>query len=222
MYANYSRLYKNCNGSEGAQTSSTRFLLPNFPGYYTPNVTMSPPDEYNAGVIYQETSLPPNVSYRYEDLNEGYQYFPKTEKVFEKKCPKEQEVTTCGLDDEGHSVCGSGKLYAILDPRFNLRESAKNMILLEDHLFQKGKRCKDCILKHLLTIEGFLEEAITLDKDGKYVDQIQQAIDSFRELFKDISQKIKDGTLTDSDCCQLAQNIRVMRKPLCQNYATFV
>lgn len=218
-YANYSRLFKNCNGSQGAKTSSDRYLLPSFPGYYVSSLTMIPDDMTKQGIIYQETSLPNNVEYRYENLLEGYRHIPSK---IEKKCPKEQEVSTCGLDSEGHSICGSGNLYAIMDPRFNLRECAKNMILLEDHLFQKGKRCKDCILKHLLTIEGFLEEAVTLDKDGSHLDEIQDAIDNFRDLFKQISVKIKDGSLTDEDCCDLAQNIRKMRKPLCQSYATFV
>lgn len=219
-YSSYSRLFKNCNGSQAASTSSNRYLTPSFDGYYLPSVTVIPNDMVEQGIIYQETSLPSNLNYRYEDLREGYKYTPV--QVVDKKCPKEQEVSTCGLDSEGHSICGSGNLYAIMDPRFNLRECAKNMILLEDHLFQKGKRCKDCILKHLLTIEGFLEEAITLDKDGSHLDEIQTAIDNFRDLFKQISIKIKDGSLTDDDCCVLAQNIRKMRKPLCQGYATFV
>jgi hypothetical protein len=130
---------------------------------------------------------------------------------------------SCGLDSEGKSICGGGgNLYPILDPRFNLRESAKHLILLEDHLFHEGKRCRDCILKHLLTIEGFLEEAVTLDKEGKYVGEIQNGIQNFRKVFKIISHKLETGNLSDEECCQLAQRLRVIRKPLCQNYATFL
>jgi hypothetical protein len=217
-YCSYSRLYQNCNGDLTAPTSSTRYLMPTFQGYNYPSITLDPNDEKLAGIIYQNTSLPENVEYRWVN-KENYQI---SSKPFNEICPKNEKSETCELDDEGKSVCGSGELYSILDPRFNLRESAKNMILLEDHLFHKGKRCKDCILKHLLTIEGFLEEAITLDKNQEYHQQTQDTIDKFRVLFREISKKIKDGTLTDKDCCELAQNIRKLRKPLCQTYATFI
>jgi hypothetical protein len=109
-----------------------------------------------------------------------------------------------------------------MDPRFNLRESAKNMILLEDHLFHMGKRCKDCILKHCLTIEGFLEEGLTLDVDGIYRDILIKSHDDFRLIFIDIASKCKNGSLTNDDCIKIAQKIRKIRKPLCQNYATFI
>jgi len=217
-YCSYSRLYQNCNGDLTAPTSSTRYLMPTFKGYNYPSITLDPNDEKLAGIIYQNTSLPENVEYRWVN-KENYQI---SSKPFNEICPKNEKSETCELDDEGKSVCGSGELYSILDPRFNLRECAKNMILLEDHLFHKGKRCKDCILKHLLTIEGFLEEAITLDKNQEYIIQTQDTIDKFRILFKEIGKKIKEGTLTDKDCCDLAQHIRVLRKPLCQTYATFI
>ena len=50
----------------------------------------------------------------------------------------------------------------ITDAAFNFREIAKQMLLLEDHLFQPHKFCPDCIRKHLLTIEALAEEAVTL------------------------------------------------------------
>lgn len=57
----------------------------------------------------------------------------------------------------------------ITDPKFNLREIAKQMILLEDHLAHPYKLCDDCIRKHLLTIEGLAEEASAMDKEGDSV-----------------------------------------------------
>lgn len=53
-------------------------------------------------------------------------------------------------------------LLPIMDPVFNMREILKQVVLLEDHLFQRQKRCRDCINKHFLTIEALAEEAITL------------------------------------------------------------
>jgi hypothetical protein len=219
MYSNYARLYQNCNGSLAARTSSTRFILPNFKNYNMHSPTLNPNDEQRAGVTYLETSLPKDTddSYRFTDLQENYQAPSASCSI------DDSSSGTCGIDDSGKSICGNNKnLYPILDPRFNLRESAKHLILLEDHLFHEGKRCKDCILKHLLTIEGFLEEAITLDKKGEYIPQIQSGIKDFRSVFKQIADKVKNGDLTDEECCQLAQRLRVIRKPLCQNYATFI
>ena len=132
--------------------------------------------------------------------------------------------TSCLPDSDGvKNICGGGKLFPIMDPRFNLRETAKNMILLEDHLFHMGKRCHDCILKHCLTIEGVLEEGITLDIKGEYIKTLENSSNDFRKIFKRIAKKIKDtSTLTNDDCFEIAQNIRKIRKPLCQNFATFV
>jgi len=103
-----------------------------------------------------------------------------------------EDTGVCSIDDDGvTNICGKGKqLYNIMDPRFNLREAAKNMILLEDHLFHAGKQCHDCILKHCLTIEGFLEEGITLDKKREYTDTFVKSNKEFRNIFKNLSDKI--------------------------------
>lgn len=129
----------------------------------------------------------------------------------------------CSVDEDGvKNICGKGKqLYNIMDPRFNLREAAKNMILLEDHLFHSGKQCHDCILKHCLTIEGFLEEGITLDKKRNYSDILNNSNKEFRKIFKNLSDKILNENLNDEDCHNFAQEVRKIRKPLCQNFATF-
>jgi hypothetical protein len=129
---------------------------------------------------------------------------------------------SCGMSDDGTNICGGTNLYPILDPRFNLREAAKNMILLEDHLFHYGKRCHDCILKHCLTVEGFLEEGITLDKKMEYSDILNSSLTEFRKIQELLYEKIKTKNLTDAECCHIAQSIRVIRKPLCQKYATFL
>ena len=109
-----------------------------------------------------------------------------------------------------------------MDPRFNLRETAKNMVLLEDHLFHSGKGCNDCIKKHAIICEALLEEATTLDKNGEYKEIITSSTDGFRKIFIDLSEKINSETLGEDECRQIAQEIRKVRKPLCQKYATFL
>lgn len=159
-----------------------------------------------------------------KDIVEGYSNQPTSnESSNEQNVQQNEESSSCGLSEDGvTNICGGGNLFPIMDPRFNLREAAKNMILLEDHLFHQGKRCQDCILKHCLTIEGFLEEGVTLDKTREYSGILNDSLVRFREVFRDLADKIKKRTLQDEDCCQFAQRIRVIRKPLCQQFATFL
>lgn len=147
---------------------------------------------------------------------------PYTDIKLEKEV-KEVKENFCSMNEDGvTNACGTDKkLSKILDPRFNLREAAKNLILLEDHLFQSLKRCNDCIKKHCLLIEGFLEEGITLDKTGEYTQELIKSLNEFSILFQRISIKMMESVLTDRDCIEIAQELRKIRKPLCQKYATF-
>lgn len=103
------------------------------------------------------------------------------------------------------------KLMPIMDPAFNMREVAKQCILLEEHLNQKAKRCKDCQKKHMLTIEGLLEEAISLDKKQKMTKEIEELIYKWFNIEKNYAS----GKDTDKET---AQKIRKFRKPLMWKY----
>lgn len=171
----------------------------------TPYTTLDLPETNSSELPSTKSkSLPTHITENYSDKNE-------------------HDNGTCGLEEDGvTSACGKGKhLYKIMDPRFNFREAAKNCILLEDHLTHSGKQCSDCIKKHCLMIEGFLEEGLTLDKEQKHKEEFDKCIKEFRSIFKRLATQLKDDTLTDEDCCKHAQEIRAFRKPLCQKYATF-
>ena len=101
---------------------------------------------------------------------------------------------------------GDGKRMSLMEPRFNLREVAKQMILLEDHLQHPYKHCPDCIRKHLMTIEGFAEEATTLDKVGIYHELAEAIADTAREWM----ERFQDGESLPG----IAQEIRKVRKNL--------
>tara|TARA_Y100000034_G_C6900077_1_gene415957 strand:+ start:750 stop:1259 length:510 start_codon:yes stop_codon:yes gene_type:complete len=58
---------------------------------------------------------------------------------------------------------------SISDPRYNIREIVKQMLLLEQHLLEESKYCPDCISKHILTIEALAEEGQNLDKRAVWV-----------------------------------------------------
>ena len=58
---------------------------------------------------------------------------------------------------------------SLLDPRHNLREIIKQMLLLEHHLCDPQLRCPDCICKHIMLIEAYAEEGAQLDKTGSFI-----------------------------------------------------
>lgn len=125
------------------------------------------------------------------------------------------EVKLCGLDG------GCVQNNQLLDPKYNLREVIKQMILLEDHMFQPEKRCYDCITKHAMTIEGYLQEAITLDTTQQYNQEIQELLKSFKTIMDHALQKIHDNDMSNVDFCRCAQQLRGLRKPICQRYSRY-
>lgn len=141
-------------------------------------------------------------------------------KNFSKETTSSMYSTMPQNDEETCSLCSAGKdshsgstLLPIMNPQFNLREVAKNLILLEDHLFHKGKRCPDCCVKHGLMIDGLLDEAKTLDKDGKYTEIIEDVSSKFKQRLEDLENCIKKGGLSDSNMCvDIAQQLRKIRK----------
>lgn len=105
--------------------------------------------------------------------------------------------------------CGEqpGVRLPLTHPAFNLREIVKQMVLLEDHLLHPYKLCSDCVRKHLLTIEAFAEEAVTLDKpNGFFTD----ATEGLAETARQWMESFLDG----QSPAEIAQKIRAVRKNL--------
>jgi len=95
------------------------------------------------------------------------------------------------------------------DPEYNLREIAKQLILLEDHLGQPHKLCPDCIRKHLFTIEALAEEMISLS-NPKYLTHrlMRQTGSLYSELARKWLQEFNDGV----DPAKIAVDVRILRK----------
>jgi hypothetical protein len=108
--------------------------------------------------------------------------------------------------DSGIGGCGCGGLLPITNPWYNLREICKNIILLEDHLFQRRKRCQDCIKKHFLTIEALAEEMVTLDKSRSLKVHYDLA-DQIRDIEKEYIKHNNDESIHN-----IAQKLRAIRK----------
>lgn len=162
-----------------------------------------------------------NVASVSNTSNEDLSSIKKKQKSEKKEKKEGYEETNpsnhkCGISKDGKPLCGSNKdLDPILDPLFNLREVCKQMILLEDHLFQPKRRCEDCIKKHSLAIEGFLEEAITLDTKAEHHKLINDTVIPFKKIMKTVDNKMTEGNLDDATCVNAAQEIRLLRKELC-------
>lgn len=128
---------------------------------------------------------------------------------------KKNKAGKCGSLTDATKKCsqctGSDghALLPVLEPMFNMREMCKQIILLEDHLFQTRKRCEDCICKHFLTIEALAEEALTLDKEKKHINYLQDLPDRIR----DVQHKYLE--LEDkNDVHEVAQALRQIRKEM--------
>ena len=102
----------------------------------------------------------------------------------------------------------------LMDPRQSLRECAKQLVLLEDHLIHPAKRCSDCIGKHLLTAEAFAEEAATLDTVGDWSEFAGTVAERVRDLAKDATDKTKRS--------QMGQAARVVRKEIVEKLGVAV
>ncbi len=102
-------------------------------------------------------------------------------------------------------------LLPIMNPLYNLREICKQIVLLEDHLNQPRKRCPDCIRKHFLTIEALCEEAVSLDKELKYMEVLDDKAEEIRKL-QAVWLDTKDSEEAHKFYRILAQALRVLRK----------
>ena len=94
----------------------------------------------------------------------------------------------------------------LTDPRFNIREIAKQLVLLEDHLSHAYKACPDCIRKHLLTIEALAEEATALGAEQQFT----YGTEGVAELTRRWMERIIDG----ESLVAVGQDVRNLRKVL--------
>lgn len=111
-------------------------------------------------------------------------------------------------------ACGEdtgGGRFSLTHPQFNLREIAKQMVLLEDHLCHPYKHCPDCIKKHLLTIEAFAEEAVSLDQVGVYRETGERLAEAARRWLEELA----DGRPLP----EVGQELRQVRKRLVSQVA---
>ena len=84
---------------------------------------------------------------------------------------------TCNL-----TTCGA--LDNVSDPAYNVKQVIKQSILLEEHLAEDNKFCKDCIIKHFLHIIGLCEEAVWLATDHvEQFPQLEESVTFYNHVF---------------------------------------
>jgi hypothetical protein len=99
-----------------------------------------------------------------------------------------------------------------MDPRFNMREVAKQLLLLEDHLTQPQRRCNDCIRKHFAMAEALSEEAMTLRAAGGSAGGAAvRAAAAVQEGLRQLQADLLHGRVGHAEA---AQQLRALRKPL--------
>jgi hypothetical protein len=105
----------------------------------------------------------------------------------------------------------------VSDPKYNMQQIVKQSILLEEHLANKNKRCRDCITKHFLHIIGLAEEAqmLATNKIDKYP-LINECVELYNRLFKKWLASYGSDTEYGSLCC--CDELRTMRKRLIAVY----
>jgi hypothetical protein len=87
--------------------------------------------------------------------------------------------------NDGSCSTSCDSIDPVSDPRYNMQQIIKQSILLEEHLTNKNKRCRDCITKHFLHIIGLAEEAqmLATNKIAKYP-LINESVALYNNLFK--------------------------------------
>lgn len=107
------------------------------------------------------------------------------------------------------------KLLPVLRPGQNMRDIIKQFAMLEDHLYQPQKRCKDCIRKHFLTIEGLAEECATLCKPRNILPESRKIASTARVLHHVWEQRPKDPKVAEF----VAGKLRKVRKGLMTRFS---
>ena len=112
-------------------------------------------------------------------------------------------------------VVSCGALDPVSNPAYNMQQIVKQSILLEEHITNKHKRCRDCITKHFLHIIGLAEEAqmLAANKCNNYP-LINESVEIYNRLFKEWMRVKDDNTRV----LNVSDELRIHRKKLIAIY----
>ena len=136
------------------------------------------------------------------------------EKVFDFVETKNNKINVGSVSCDA-KTCGA--IYPVSDPKYNMTQIIKQSILLEEHITNKNKRCKDCITKHFLHIIGLIEEAQMLaTKDIEKFPHINESVEVYNNLFKNWLSYLKSKN--EKDLLEICHKLRDNRKKLIAIY----
>lgn len=151
------------------------------------------------------------IYYRYIDSKKNYNLLNK-EAFYNSLTFYETEETNNVDNGETCKKSGCDSIDPVSDPKYNMHQIIKQSILLEEHLANKNKRCRDCITKHFSHIIGLAEEAVMLAcSDVNSYPYMAECPDYYNDLF---NKWLKDTT-TSLEVCK---KLRTKRKELIATY----
>lgn len=86
----------------------------------------------------------------------------------------------------------------------------KQLLMLEDKLFNTKKTCKPCIFEHMMLIEALIQNLMK-EKTNKIYPVFVETLTKLRELEKDLRGKKKDMTTA-------VQDVRTLRKKITKDH----
>ena len=79
-----------------------------------------------------------------------------------------------------------GAIDDVNNPAYNMKEVIKNTLLIEDHLSNKNKYCKQCLVKHFLLSQSYLSEAVWMAADKtKQYPLLEETVPFYNSIFDD-------------------------------------
>jgi hypothetical protein len=127
----------------------------------------------------------------------------------------QKKITSSVSSGGSCNVKTCGALDPVSDPKYNMQQIVKQSILLEEHITNKNKRCRDCITKHFQHIIGLAEEAQMLASNTchKYPLMIE-SVNIYNSLF---NEWIKNRD-NESKILEICNKLRIHRKKLIAIY----
>ncbi|MEM4976165.1 MAG: hypothetical protein QXT64_02450 [Desulfurococcaceae archaeon] len=129
------------------------------------------------------------------------------------KCAKDRKLICEASLEEEEEVPKMKLTFDHHDARFNLLEIAKQLALLEEHYSRDEMRCGDCMVKHLLLIQGYAEEGMRLEHGEEYAELFKEAV----RIVDEHKKMLEEGTLRES----AIEELRELRKKIFQALNVF-
>lgn len=126
--------------------------------------------------------------------------------------------THASVKSSGQGTCTKefcGAIDDVTNPAYNMKNVIMQSILLEEHLAEDRKYCKQCVCKHILHIIGLCTEGLMMaGSDETKYPFMKESIDFYENVYKVWSEN-KDNDKVRKHLCS---KLRDWRKKLMKQY----